>query len=199
MRTTTPDTESAGRGAGRGEGLAGGAADGGCVACKSGTNGAADFDRHLRRFFWRAAGVSRRDPGLALLFARAAVRQRKAAARRRGWRQQGVQTQPLLFMSVTRRGGLRGAAEIHEALAEAADLGVAVVVLGGEPLARPELAGCRRPVSRTHVHTRHRRVAPRRCRPGQVGALSQHHPRAEPGPSGGRHRRVARSRRPTAA
>ena len=50
-----------------------------------------------------------------------------------------MQTQPLLFMSVTRRGGLRGAAEIHEALAEAADLGVAVVVLGGEPLARPEL------------------------------------------------------------
>lgn len=66
----------------------------------------ARFGRSLGGFFRAAARISWRDPGLALVFARAAARQRKAATRRQEWRELGVQVPPLLIVSVTRRCNL---------------------------------------------------------------------------------------------
>ena len=106
------------------------------------------IDRRLRRFFWDAALVSRRDPRLAMLFARAATRQGGAEDKRRQWRERGVPVPALLLMSVNRgreRERVGGAprmtsAEIREVFAESAGLGVSMVCLGGaEPLSRPEL------------------------------------------------------------
>lgn len=98
-----------------------------------------------------------------MVFARMAMRQRKAAARRLGWHKRGVQVPPLLIVSVTRGCNLRcagcfvhaqgllrpaggegpgeiAADEFRALFAEAAELGVSMVVLaGGEPLVRPEL------------------------------------------------------------
>jgi MoaA/NifB/PqqE/SkfB family radical SAM enzyme len=115
------------------------------------------FDQSIRGFCRDAARVSRRDPGLAYHFARTALRQRQAAARRRRWAKQGVQVPPLMIMSITRQCNLRCAgcfvhaqgrptgielttAELRTVLADARDLGVSIVTLaGGEPLTRPEI------------------------------------------------------------
>jgi MoaA/NifB/PqqE/SkfB family radical SAM enzyme len=115
------------------------------------------FDKSIRGFCRDLARVSSRDPKLALYFARTALRQREAAARRRASAAQGVKVPPLMILSVTRRCNLRCAgcfvqehgrpignelstAELSTVLADARDLGVSMVALaGGEPLARPEI------------------------------------------------------------
>ena len=116
-----------------------------------------NFDISIRGFCRDAARVCRRDPGLALHFARTALKQREAAALRRRWAQAGVQVPPLMIMSVTRSCNLRCAgcfvhaqgrptgaeltvAELRTVFKDARDLGVSMVALaGGEPLTRPEI------------------------------------------------------------
>ncbi len=115
------------------------------------------FDHSIRGFCRDLARISSRDPGLALHFARTALRQREAAARRRRAARQGVQVPPLMILSVTRGCNLRCAgcfvqaqdrpigsemtvAELRTVLRDASDLGVSMVALaGGEPLTRPEI------------------------------------------------------------
>jgi MoaA/NifB/PqqE/SkfB family radical SAM enzyme len=115
------------------------------------------FDHSIRGFCRDLARISRREPGLALYFARTALRQREAAGRRRRAAKQGVQVPPLMILSVTRRCNLRcagcfvhaqgrpagdelSAAELRTILGDARDLGVSMVALaGGEPLTRPEI------------------------------------------------------------
>jgi hypothetical protein len=111
------------------------------------------FGLSLGGFFRAAAAIMWRDPGSALVLARMALRQRKAAARRRSWRERGVQVPPVLVVSVTRRCNLRCAgcfvhaqglpcsaggegsgetrADEFRARREAAGLGVSVVALAG--------------------------------------------------------------------
>jgi MoaA/NifB/PqqE/SkfB family radical SAM enzyme len=115
------------------------------------------FDNSIRGLCRGLACVSRRDPGLALYFARTALKQREAAARRRRSARQGLRVPPLMILSVTRRCNLRCAgcfvraqdrpagdelsvAELRTVLHDARDLGVSMVALaGGEPLTRPEI------------------------------------------------------------
>lgn len=115
------------------------------------------FDHSIRGFFRDALRISRRDPGMAIFFVRAAAQQRQAAKRRRAWEERGVHVPPLMIISVTRSCNLRCAgcfvhaqgrtagsqmseAELRTVLGEARDLGVAMVALaGGEPLTRPEI------------------------------------------------------------
>jgi MoaA/NifB/PqqE/SkfB family radical SAM enzyme len=115
------------------------------------------FDKSIRVFCRDLARVSSRDPRLALHFARTALKQREAAARRRASAEQGVKVPPLMILSVTRRCNLRCAgcfvhehnrptgnelsiAELRTVLRDARDLGVSMVALaGGEPLTRPEI------------------------------------------------------------
>jgi MoaA/NifB/PqqE/SkfB family radical SAM enzyme len=115
------------------------------------------FDHSIRGFCRDLARIGSRDPGLALHFARTALRQREAAGRRRRSARKGVQVPPLMILSVTRRCNLRCAgcfvqaqnrptgkelnvAELRGVLHDARDLGVSIVALaGGEPLTRPEI------------------------------------------------------------
>ena len=88
-------------------------------------------DTHFMR---DAARVTLRDPSLAYFFVKTAAQQRKAAALRRSWQEQGVHVPPLMIVNVTRQ------CDLHLVLTEARDLGVSFVALaGGEPLARPEI------------------------------------------------------------
>ena len=138
MRTTATDTKTAAR-------TGGGAPThrnevAGAQSVAADVSGAA-LERQLRRFFWGAARVTRRDPRQAMVFARAAARQKGAGTLRREWNGRGVYVPPLLLMSLTESApdGMTGA-EIREVLAEAAELGVALVCLGGgEPVLRPGL------------------------------------------------------------
>lgn len=113
------------------------------------------FDRSIRDFYRDLARISRRDRKLAFHFARTALAQREAAARRRRAAETGVPVPPFMIMSITRRCNLRCAGcfvrehgrragdemtmdEIRTVLSDARDLGVSVVALaGGEPLTRP--------------------------------------------------------------
>jgi len=115
------------------------------------------FDNSIKDFYRDLARISMREPRLALHFARTALDQREAAARRREAAEAGVQVPPFMIMSITRRCNLRCAgcfvheqdrpagneltmAEIRAILSDARDLGVSIVALaGGEPLTRPEI------------------------------------------------------------
>jgi MoaA/NifB/PqqE/SkfB family radical SAM enzyme len=115
------------------------------------------FDTSIRGFCRGLARVSAGEPRLALHFARTALTQRDAAARRRRSARQGVQVPPLMILSVTRRCNLRctgyfvqehgrpagnelTTSEIRAILSDARNLGVSMVALaGGEPLTRPEI------------------------------------------------------------
>ena len=115
------------------------------------------FDRSIGGFFRDAARISRSEPKTALFFARTAIHQRRAAARRREWGKRGVHVPPVMIISVTRRCNLRCAGcfvhahgrpagqemseqELRNVVAQARDLGVSMVALaGGEPLTRPEI------------------------------------------------------------
>ncbi len=73
------------------------------------------FDNSIRGFCRDLARISSREPGLALHFARTALKQREAAGRRRRAAEQGVQVPPLMILSVTRRCNLRCAGcFVHE-------------------------------------------------------------------------------------
>jgi len=118
---------------------------------------AVGLNRSISGFLRDAARISWRDPGKVYFFLRAGAQQRRAAVRRREWGERGVYVPPLMIISVTRNCNLRCAgcfvhaqgraagsemseAEIRAVLAEARDLGVAMVALaGGEPLTRPEI------------------------------------------------------------
>jgi MoaA/NifB/PqqE/SkfB family radical SAM enzyme len=115
------------------------------------------FDRSIAGLFRDAVRISRNNPKTALFFAKAAIQQRRAAARRREWEKRGVHVPPVMIVSVTRRCNLRCAGcfvhaqgrpvgqemsgqELRNVVAEARDLGVSMVALaGGEPLTRPEI------------------------------------------------------------
>lgn len=119
--------------------------------------GTAGFDRSISRFFRDAVWTSRSDRQRLGSFAKMALQQRRAAARRRWWEAQGVHVPPLMVVSVTRRCNLRCAgcfvhaqgrpagtqmsdAELERIFGEARDLGVSTIALaGGEPLTRPEI------------------------------------------------------------
>jgi MoaA/NifB/PqqE/SkfB family radical SAM enzyme len=88
----------------------------------------------INHFMRDAARVTLREPSLAYFFVKTAAQQRKAAALRRSWQEQGVHVPPLMTVSVSRQG------DLHVVLTEARHLGVSFVALaGGEPLIRPEL------------------------------------------------------------
>ena len=115
------------------------------------------FDHSIRGFCRDLVRVSAAEPRLAFHFARMALKQREAAARRRNSARQGVQVPPLMILSVTRHCNLRCAGcfvqehdrpagnelsmtELRTILSDARDLGVSMVALaGGEPLTRPEI------------------------------------------------------------
>jgi MoaA/NifB/PqqE/SkfB family radical SAM enzyme len=88
----------------------------------------------IKHFMRDAVRVTFRDPSLAYFFVKTAAQQRKAAALRRSWQEQGVHVPPLMIVSVTRH------CDLHRILTEARDLGASFVALaGGEPLTRPDL------------------------------------------------------------
>jgi MoaA/NifB/PqqE/SkfB family radical SAM enzyme len=115
------------------------------------------LDRSLNGFFRDTVRLSLTQPARARFFARTALYQRKAAARRKQWLEQGIKVPPLMIVSVTRQCNLRCAGcfvqaharpdgtrmsrdDLRRLFAEARELGVAIVTLaGGEPLTRPEI------------------------------------------------------------
>jgi len=73
------------------------------------------FDNSIKDFYRDLARISMREPRLALHFARTALDQREAAARRREAAEAGVQVPPFMIMSITRRCNLRCAGcFVHE-------------------------------------------------------------------------------------
>ncbi len=118
------------------------------------------LDRSIKGFFRDAVKLSLGRPGRARFFAKTALYQRSASARRKVWESRGVHVPPLMILSVTRQRNLRypgcfvqaqgtkaGASDDHmteedlrRVVGEARALGVSIVVLaGGEPLTRPEI------------------------------------------------------------
>jgi MoaA/NifB/PqqE/SkfB family radical SAM enzyme len=115
------------------------------------------LDRSLNGFFRDTVRLSLTQPARARFFARTALYQRKAAARRKQWLEQGIKVPPLMIVSVTRQCNLHCAGcfvqaharpdgtrmnqdDLRRLFSEARDLGVAIVTLaGGEPLTRPEI------------------------------------------------------------
>jgi MoaA/NifB/PqqE/SkfB family radical SAM enzyme len=115
------------------------------------------LDRSINGFFRSALRLSLSQPGRARFFARTALYQRRAAARRKHWLERGVHVPPLMIVSVTRQCNLHCAGcfvqaqarpdgermdenDLRRLLGEARNLGVSIVALaGGEPLTRPEI------------------------------------------------------------
>jgi len=121
---------------------------------------AGSLDRCISGFFRDTVRLSLSQPARARFFAKTALYQRRAAARRKDWEARGVHVPPLMILSVTRQCNLRCTGcfvqaqaakagstdghltegDLHRLLGEARDLGVSVVALaGGEPLTRPEI------------------------------------------------------------
>lgn len=115
------------------------------------------LDVHIRGLFRDALRITLRDPAEALFIWRTLGRQSRAAARRRRNAAAGLPVPPLMIASVTRRcnlhcrgcyaraQGRRGGGEmsrerLETMVAEARDLGMAIILLaGGEPLSRPDI------------------------------------------------------------
>jgi MoaA/NifB/PqqE/SkfB family radical SAM enzyme len=115
------------------------------------------LDDLVRATFRDALRASIRDPQLAGFFLRALKAQKKAAALRAGWEENGVHVPPLMILSVTEQcnlhcagcysQGLRGLPkpemgpeQLEKLFAEASGLGLSIVLLaGGEPLMKPWL------------------------------------------------------------
>jgi len=111
----------------------------------------------IRSIFSDALAVSLKDPAMAAFFIKAALAQKKAAAVRQRNEEQGIHVPPVMILSVTNKCNLRCAGcysrlvpreqkpELDEAglrsvLRQASELGISIVlVVGGEPLTRPEL------------------------------------------------------------
>ncbi|WP_174591038.1 radical SAM protein [Methanocella conradii] len=111
----------------------------------------------IRGIFADAVGASMKDPAMAAFFMRAAVAQKKAAAVRQRNEERGLHVPPVMTLSVTNRCNLRCAGcysrlvprerkpELSEeglrnVLKQASELGISIVlVVGGEPLLRPEI------------------------------------------------------------
>jgi MoaA/NifB/PqqE/SkfB family radical SAM enzyme len=121
---------------------------------------ARSLDRSISGFFHDTVRLSLGHPARARFFAKTALHQRRAAARRKDWEARGVRVPPLMIVSVTRQCNLRCAGcfvqaqaaktgstagpltegDLRRMFGEARDLGVSVVALaGGEPLTRPEI------------------------------------------------------------
>jgi MoaA/NifB/PqqE/SkfB family radical SAM enzyme len=115
------------------------------------------FDEQIRGVFRDALKVTLRHPSLAMFFARTVTGQRRAARRRLELEAQGLLVPPLLIASITHSCNLKcqgcyartahwaateelSIARWREIISEAADLGIALVMLaGGEPLTRPHI------------------------------------------------------------
>jgi len=111
----------------------------------------------IKGIFNDALGVSLKDPALAAFFVKAALAQNKAAKVRQRNEEQGIHVPPVMILSVTNKCNLHCAGcysrlvpreakpELDEAglrsvLQQASELGISIVlVVGGEPLTRPEL------------------------------------------------------------
>lgn len=118
---------------------------------------AGSLDRSINGFIRDIVRLSLSHPGRAGFFAKTALHQRRAAARRKAWEERGLHVPPLMVLSVTRQCNLRCAGcfvqaqagsagshmteqDLRRLLGEARDLGVSIVALaGGEPLTRPEI------------------------------------------------------------
>ena len=114
------------------------------------------FDDRIRAVFRAALVLSWRSPRRLVRLLRLLLAQRRAARTRRAWQARGLGVPPLVIASITRRCNLRcrgcyamaraEAAEPEletarwaEVFAEAAGLGVSIIMLaGGEPTTRPE-------------------------------------------------------------
>lgn len=115
------------------------------------------FDSDIEALMKTAWRVTLHDPAQALFFLRTVQAQRRAARLRRRWEERGTHVPPLIIASIASRCNLRcagcyshalragGEAELavdrlRSILAEAAGLGVSIVMLaGGEPLLRPDV------------------------------------------------------------
>lgn len=115
------------------------------------------LDRSLRVFFSEFVRVSLARPAQALFFARTVWWQVRAAWRRSWQARQGLHVPPIAIFSITNRCNLHckgcyarairpeapeelSAARLREIVAEADALGVSFfVIVGGEPLIRPEI------------------------------------------------------------
>ncbi len=111
----------------------------------------------IKGIFSDALGVSLKDPAMAAFFIKATLAQKRAAKVRQRNEEQGLHVPPVMILSVTNRCNLRCAGcysrlvprerkpELDEAglrsvLRQASELGISIVLLvGGEPLTRPEL------------------------------------------------------------
>jgi MoaA/NifB/PqqE/SkfB family radical SAM enzyme len=111
----------------------------------------------IKGIFNDALAVSLKDPAMAAFFIKAVLAQKKAAAVRQRNEEQGTHVPPVMILSVTNRCNLHCAGcysrlvpreqrpELDEAglrsvLRQASELGISIVlVVGGEPLTRPEL------------------------------------------------------------
>jgi MoaA/NifB/PqqE/SkfB family radical SAM enzyme len=126
------------------------------VATRDGATGAPLLDRSLRSFFGEIARVSLSRPAQALFFARTVLHQIRAARIRAGHARAGLRVPPIVIFSITNRCNLRckgcyaqairGDARgelspdhIRRIIGDAEALGVSFfVIVGGEPLIRPE-------------------------------------------------------------
>ncbi|HEY3314909.1 MAG TPA: radical SAM protein [Bacillota bacterium] len=115
------------------------------------------LDASIHRMLRDALRITLRDPAEALFIWRTLRRQRAAAARRQRNAAAGLPVPPLMIASVTRQCNLhclgcydraqghRGGGEmsrerLEKVIAEARDLGMAIILLaGGEPLLRPDI------------------------------------------------------------
>jgi MoaA/NifB/PqqE/SkfB family radical SAM enzyme len=111
----------------------------------------------IRGIFSDALSVSLKDPAMAAFFVRATLAQKRAAAVRQRNEEQGVHVPPVMILSITNKCNLHCAGcysrlvpremkpELDEAglrnvLKQASELGISIVlVVGGEPLTRPEI------------------------------------------------------------
>jgi MoaA/NifB/PqqE/SkfB family radical SAM enzyme len=111
----------------------------------------------IKGIFNDALGVSLKDPAMAAFFVRTAMAQKKAAAVRLRNEEQGLHVPPVMILSVTNKCNLHCAGcysrlvprerkpELSEdglrsVLRQANELGISIVlVVGGEPLTRPEI------------------------------------------------------------
>ncbi len=113
----------------------------------------------IRGIFDDALSVSIKNPVMGAYFIKAAMAQKKAAALRQRNEGQGVHVPPVMILSVTNKCNLHCAgcysqlvqreqkpeldeAKLRDTLKQASELGVSIVlVVGGEPLTRPEIFG----------------------------------------------------------
>jgi len=115
------------------------------------------LNQSLRIFFKDALRISLTNPAQAYFFFKTIRWQRKAARLRTDWARQGIPVPPIMIFSITNRCNLNckgcfnlalrqsagdemSPQKLRGIIAEAKELGISFVVLGGgEPLVRPEI------------------------------------------------------------